>query len=183
MFQPGKEKCKDMIGIFDLCNPHLLSEEMLIAQLTSRFPLYSLNMTKAQALDLFCSHISPKVQRAHQDSRKGVLLKRLGKDFLKKILNESPKSINIIGEKGKLSASEFPTKEQEIKRVSSELGGPEAKRSRITSFIRQYCDESLKSHSLLVNYVENIHVKNKGKKRDKLSVSPKMPQLPQVDLL
>ena len=115
MFPLGKEKCKDMIGIFELCNPHLLSEEMRIAQLTSKFHIYSPNMTKALALDLFCSHISPKVQRAHQDSRKGVLLKRLGQDFLKKILNESPKNIKIIGDdKGQLSASEFPTKEQEI---------------------------------------------------------------------
>ena len=167
MFPPGKEKCKDMIGIFELCNPHLLSEEILIAQLTSKFPLYSLNMTKAQALDLFCSHISPKVQRAHQDSRKGILLKRLQKDSMKKNLNESPKNIKIMGD-GKGQVRKSPIKEQEIKRVSNEPGGPEAKRSRITSFTCQDCDESLKSHSLLVNHVENIHVKNEGKRREYL---------------
>ena len=30
-----------------------------------------------QVLDLFCSHILPKLQRAHKDNRKGGLLKRL----------------------------------------------------------------------------------------------------------
>ena len=75
-----------MIGIFELCNPHLLSEEMLIAQLTSKFPLYSTNMTKAQALDLFCSHISPKVERAHQDSRKGGVAEETPKRLIEEKL-------------------------------------------------------------------------------------------------
>ena len=78
------------------------------------------------------------------------------------MFNESLKNIKILGDgKGQLSKS--PTKEQEIKRVSNEPGGPEAKRSRKTSVTCQDCDESLKSHSLLVNHVENIHVEMKGK--------------------
>ena len=85
MFPPVKEKCKEMVGIFELCNPHLLSEEILTDQLTSVFPLFSPSMTKAQALDLFCSHISPKEQRVHRDNRRGVLLKRLQRSSLKKV--------------------------------------------------------------------------------------------------
>ena len=52
---------------------------------------------------------------------------------MKKNLNESPKNIKIMGD-GKGQVRKSPIKEQEIKRVSNEPGGPEAKRSRITSF-------------------------------------------------
>ena len=130
MFPPVKENSKEMLGIFELCNPHLLSEEMLNYQLTSKFPLNSPNMTKTQALDLFCSHISPKEQRVHRDNRRGVLMKRLQRSSLKKDFKENPKSTTIIDYK--LNASTSPVKEPENKRVSSEPGGPEAKRSKIT---------------------------------------------------
>ena len=129
MFPPVKEKCKEMVGIFELCNPHLLSEEILTDQLTSVFPLFSPSMTKAQALDLFCSHISPKEQRVHRDNRRGVLLKRLQRSSLKKDFKENPKSATCDY---KCNASKSPMKEQENKRVTSEPGGPEAKRSKIT---------------------------------------------------
>ena len=132
MFPPVKEKCKEMVGIFELCNPHLLSEEILTDQLYSVFPLFSPSMTKAQALDLFCSHISPKEQRVHRDNRRGVLMKRLQRSYFKKDFTENHKSAIIGDEKGQLNASKSPMKEQENKRVSSEPGGPEAKRSKIT---------------------------------------------------
>ena len=130
MFPPGKDKSKDMIGIFELCNPHLLSEEMLTEQLTSKFYLYSPGITKAQALELFCLNISPKEQRVHRDNRRGVLMKRLQRSSWKKDLKENPKSGTISNYK--LNASTSPMKEQENKRVTSEPGGPEAKRSKIT---------------------------------------------------
>ena len=129
MFPPTKEKSKDNVGIFELCNPHLLPEEMLNDQLTSVFPLYLPSITKAQALDLFCSHISPKEQRVHRDNRRGLLMKRLQRSSFKKDLKENLKSATC---NHKCNASKSPMPEQENKRVTSEPGGPEAKRSKIT---------------------------------------------------
>ena len=115
---------KDMTGIFELCNPHLLSGDMLASHLQCRFSMTSANLTKSQTLELFCLNISPKEQRVHRDNRRGVLLKRLQRSSLKQDFQEKVKILNSNDFKPHM-------KEQENKRVSSGLTGPEQKRSKI----------------------------------------------------
>ena len=59
-------------------------------------------------------------------------MKRLQRSYFKKDFTENHKSAIIGDEKGQLNASKSPMQEQENKRASSEPGGPEAKRSKIT---------------------------------------------------
>jgi hypothetical protein len=111
------EKSEDLVGIFELCNPHLLPEDILINQLTSKFPLHLPNMSRSQIVDLYSSHISPKEQRVHRENRRGILLKRLQRSPVKKnTLNDFNYQLNV----------------RKDKRVSSGQCGPEPKRSKIT---------------------------------------------------
>ena len=68
-------------------------------------------MTKAQVLDLFCSNISPKLQRAHTDNRKGGLLKRLiEENFINEQNEKNYDDLNDVkqGKKINLFSLEFP---------------------------------------------------------------------------
>ena len=124
-----KTGCEDMVGIFELCNPHLLPEDVLITHLSAKFSLPTNNLTKSQSLELFVANISPKNQRLHRDNRRGNVLKRLQRSTNKKDITEKQKHYIMNNNK---NICKSPIKEQENKRVSTASGGPEPKRSKIS---------------------------------------------------
>jgi len=124
-----KTGCENMVGIFELCNPHLLPEDVIISHLSSKFSLPTTNLTKSQSLELFIANISPKDQRIHRDNKRGNVLKRLQKSPNKKDTTEKPKHYIMNNNKNICKSS---IKEQENKRVSTTSGGPDPKRTKIS---------------------------------------------------
>ena len=123
------EACKDTVGIFELCNPHLLPEDVLSAHLTNKFSLQTTNLPRAQCLELFVVHISPKDQRLHRDNRRGKVLKRLQRSSATKDVTEKSKHCLLNNDKNQFKS---PVKVQENKRSSDTESGTEPKRTKIS---------------------------------------------------
>jgi len=132
MTPTNKDQPQDAIGLFEMCNPHLMPENILIDHLTHRFSLNLTNMSRSQIVDLFSSHISPKEQRVHRENRRGNLLKRLQRSSAKKISTENAKHYKLSDNGYQTNVNMSSVNVQKDKRASSEPGGPESKRSKIT---------------------------------------------------
>ena len=124
MLPLGKENSTAMVGVFELCNPHLLPEETLVHLLTSNFLVNTANMSKSKMLELVVSNMTPREQREYRDNRRGTLLKQLQQSSS----NENILDINKI----QVHGSESPVNKNTNKRDSSDTGGPELKRSKIS---------------------------------------------------
>ena len=69
MFPPGKEKSKDKVGIFELCNPHLRSEDTLSDQLTSAFNKHHQSSGSGPVL---LSYFTQRTESAQGQQERGI---------------------------------------------------------------------------------------------------------------
>ena len=132
MAPAGKDPIPGSFGVFEMCNPHLLPEELLIEQLTYSFPLHLVNTSQPELVELFSIHISPKEQRVHRDNRRGIVLKRLQRSPTKKSSTETQKHHTLKGNDDKCNFTKPFTTGQKEKRASNDSDGPDNKRSKIT---------------------------------------------------
>eukprot|EP00092_Neocalanus_flemingeri_P061097 GFUD01073382.1.p1 GENE.GFUD01073382.1~~GFUD01073382.1.p1 ORF type:complete len:135 (+),score=24.11 GFUD01073382.1:44-448(+) len=123
---------QDAIGTFEMCNPHLIPEDLLITHLTRKFSLNLTNKSRGQIVELFSSHISPKEQRIHRENKRGVLLKRLQRSTVKKNSPDNPKHFMLADNNCQTNVNKASINMQKDKRSPSEPEGPEPKRSKIT---------------------------------------------------
>ena len=81
------------VGLFEMCNPHLLASETLADQIKTKLCLPVFNSSRTNlgklrrakfyvhllisciTVELFVMHLSPKSQRIHRDNRRGNILK------------------------------------------------------------------------------------------------------------
>ena len=137
-------------GLFEMCNPHLLSTETLSQQIKTRLwlPVFSVDRSQLGiyyiasmfrqykspfylSVDCYVKNLSPKCQRTYRNNRQGILLLRKQR-MLRKTNTATPSHKVIEPDQGpaaespavKRSAVESPAVERKE--------GPERKRAKIS---------------------------------------------------
>ena len=118
----------DSPGLFELCNPHLLSHNERTERLMNAFAFQGSHRSQLQILELFTNLLSPKEQRVHRDNRRGIKLKRLQRASDSKTNGAQKHNVITKDQDGDVKSS----KNGEVKRAARESEGPQSKRAKIT---------------------------------------------------
>ena len=135
-------------GLFEMCNPHLLSTETLSQQIKTRLwlPVFSVDRSQLGSdnglfrqdkstfylsVDLYVKNLSPKCQRTYRNNRQGIVLLR--KQRMLRKTNTAPPKHKVI-EPYQGPAVESPAvKRSAVESPAVELKeGPERKRAKIS---------------------------------------------------